>query len=259
MSKAARIAERRGLPSDLDAERALLHTILKAESIPAAVRSAITDEHLTVERHRLLYRAMLELDRAGLPIQPVTLVERLNSQGKLDAAGGIATVSEFMDPSLYYGSVDRLIGRLDVLHQRRGLMALSDRIATQAARGPVDPALLESLIESASSYKPAGENQKARSTLKVHSVAELLGKEFPPGDELLPGLLDKQGAFLVSGPQKVGKSHLATQLSFALAGGQQLLDFPRGNSGEAYPLLASGNDGPPHARAAPAAGWHRSA
>ena len=62
--------------------------------------------------------------------------------------------------------------------------------------------------------------------IEVLTIDALLRKEFPPADTMLGGnLLDKEGALLISGPQKVGKSLFATQLALSLAGRRDFLGF----------------------------------
>jgi len=67
--------------------------------------------------------------------------------------------------------------------------------------------------------------------IEVLSVADLLVREFPATDSLLGnGLIDKGGAILISGPQKIGKSLFGTQLALSLASKQNFLDFQVGDA-----------------------------
>jgi RecA-family ATPase len=66
--------------------------------------------------------------------------------------------------------------------------------------------------------------------IEVLSVPDLLARQFPATDSLVGnGLIDKSGAILISGPQKIGKSLFGTQLALSLAARQDFLDFPVGN------------------------------
>jgi len=66
--------------------------------------------------------------------------------------------------------------------------------------------------------------------IEVLTIADLLTKEFPPADTMLGGnMLDRAGALLISGPQKIGKSLFATQLALSLAGGQPFFGFSVGS------------------------------
>ncbi len=60
-------------------------------------------------------------------------------------------------------------------------------------------------------------------------VSELLQKTFPATDAMLAsGLMDKGGAIIISGPQKIGKSLFATQLALCLASQRSFLGFEVG-------------------------------
>jgi hypothetical protein len=65
--------------------------------------------------------------------------------------------------------------------------------------------------------------------IEVLAVESLLRKEFPVTDSILGnGLIDKSGAILISGPQKIGKSLFGSQLALSLASRTPFLDFPAG-------------------------------
>jgi KaiC/GvpD/RAD55 family RecA-like ATPase len=62
--------------------------------------------------------------------------------------------------------------------------------------------------------------------IDIFSVDELLQQEFPTTDSILGnGLIDRGGAILISGPQKIGKSLFGTQLALSLAARTGFLGF----------------------------------
>ena len=67
--------------------------------------------------------------------------------------------------------------------------------------------------------------------INVYTINELLRQEFPATDSMLDnGLIDKQGAILISGPQKIGKSLFGTQLALSLASQRPFLGFNTGHA-----------------------------
>src|SRR5437868_6836060 len=65
-----------------------------------------------------------------------------------------------------------------------------------------------------------------KTAIHVLTIHQLLAKTFPATETMLGGnLLDKAGALLITGPQKIGKSLFATQLALSLAGRQDFLGF----------------------------------
>lgn len=67
--------------------------------------------------------------------------------------------------------------------------------------------------------------------IEITTVNALLRQEFPATESLLAnGLIDKAGAILISGPQKIGKSLFGTQLAFSLAARAPFLGFEIGDA-----------------------------
>lgn len=67
--------------------------------------------------------------------------------------------------------------------------------------------------------------------IEILSINTLLTRDFPATDSLLGnGLIDKSGAILISGPQKIGKSLFGTQLALCLAGGRAFIGCPAGTA-----------------------------
>ena len=62
--------------------------------------------------------------------------------------------------------------------------------------------------------------------IQVHTVAELLALRFPASESILgENLIDKAGAVVITGPQKIGKSLFASQLALSLADRSSFLGF----------------------------------
>jgi replicative DNA helicase len=81
-------------PQNLEAEQSVLGAVLLSDT---ALPALIIDERLHPddfyrEAHGLIFAAMLELHTGGQNVDALTLVEHLKQAGKLDAAGGRATV-----------------------------------------------------------------------------------------------------------------------------------------------------------------------
>src|SRR6188472_3355228 len=81
-------------PQNLEAEQSVLGAVLLSDT---ALPALIIDERLTPEdfyreSHARIYRAMLELNTLGEPVDALTIVEHLKQAGDLDAVGGAAAV-----------------------------------------------------------------------------------------------------------------------------------------------------------------------
>lgn len=76
------------MPYSLDAERAVLGSVLIRPECIALVISLIRVEHFYVPEHRHVYEAMLSLDANGQEMDPLVILERLKSDGVFDDAAG---------------------------------------------------------------------------------------------------------------------------------------------------------------------------
>jgi replicative DNA helicase len=81
-------------PQNLEAEQSVLGAVLLSDT---ALPALIIDERLHPEdfyreAHGAIYRAMLDLNALGEPVDGLTLVEHLKQAGQLDAVGGRAAV-----------------------------------------------------------------------------------------------------------------------------------------------------------------------
>jgi replicative DNA helicase len=81
-------------PHNLEAEQSVLGAILISDRAlyPVAVEDRLRPEDFYREQHRIIYRAMLDLQEQGEPIDLVTLTEHLRERGRLKEAGGEAAL-----------------------------------------------------------------------------------------------------------------------------------------------------------------------
>ncbi len=81
-------------PQNIDAEMALLGSIMLRPLGLNEIMDSVSADSFYVEKHRLMYQAMLELARKNEPIDIVSLTAILREQGVLDTIGGPAYLSE---------------------------------------------------------------------------------------------------------------------------------------------------------------------
>ena len=85
------------LPHDLEAERAVLGSILLDNACISSVLDIIDRNDFFSEAHRIVFGAMIGLFEAGRPIDAITLHEALERDGLLEKAGGISYLSGLTD------------------------------------------------------------------------------------------------------------------------------------------------------------------
>lgn len=92
------------LPSNVDAERATLGSVLLNRDALAAIESWLKPEFFYVERHALIYEAMVQCFNNRVPPDTRTVAEELRRRGQLDNVGGVLYLSELIEtvPTSYH-------------------------------------------------------------------------------------------------------------------------------------------------------------
>jgi replicative DNA helicase len=87
----------RPLPSNLEAERSILGAILLDNHALNAAIEKIRSEDFFLSQHRQIFERMIQLGEKQQAIDVVTLMDDLSRRGELEAAGGIAYLSQLAD------------------------------------------------------------------------------------------------------------------------------------------------------------------
>ncbi|MEP7271867.1 MAG: replicative DNA helicase, partial [Acidobacteriota bacterium] len=87
----------KGLPSSLEAERAILGAILLDNGMVNQAAERLKREDFFLDSHRRIYDQMLQLSEQGRRIDPITLQEELRRAGDLDLIGGPAYIGALFD------------------------------------------------------------------------------------------------------------------------------------------------------------------
>ena len=99
------------LPSNTDAEKAVLGACILRSDVLYELADVLTPEDFYLDKHKALYKAMLELLDDEGAFDLVVLTEKLKADGKLGKLGGVPYLAELIDatPSarnaIYYARV----------------------------------------------------------------------------------------------------------------------------------------------------------
>lgn len=83
-------------PQNIEAERALLGSLMLKDGAIHDVTDIVDADSFYVERHRIIYRAILDLANAGSPIDLLSVANRLKELNELERAGGNAGLAELV-------------------------------------------------------------------------------------------------------------------------------------------------------------------
>lgn len=116
-------------PQNIDAERALLGAIILKPDVMHDVSVTVYPESFYADKHREIYRAILEIFSKGDPIDVLTITTKLKNKDLLERTGGASYVTELVETvpaagnGLYYA---QLVQDKSIL---RGMINAADEIA----------------------------------------------------------------------------------------------------------------------------------
>ena len=83
----------RVLPNSVEAEQAVLACILLDEEVPLTAFTNLSADAFYSNAHKTIFEAMQEVYASSKPVDFVTLVDKLESSGKLDEVGGLSYIT----------------------------------------------------------------------------------------------------------------------------------------------------------------------
>ncbi len=228
-------------PHDLDAEVAVLGSMLLDNDVIGDVANLLRPEDFYRDAHRRLFETMLALYDGGKGCDAVLLREELRRRGELDAAGGSEAILGILErvPTAAHGSHYAQVVRDASV--RRGIISAADRVIQSAFDGAVDARTL--VDEAESSFFSLDRNGEGGEATPIGTVLRevfykidrlqsdrsmLTGLEtgFTDLDDLTGGLQPGE-MVVVAGRPSMGKTTLTLCLleHAAVVGGHAVLLF----------------------------------
>lgn len=173
-------------PQDLDAEKALLGSIMLRPAGLADIVDLVTHETFYSRKHQLIFRSMIELYTKNEPIDLLSVSNILREKKVIQDLGGSTYLSELVSLVPSASNIEYYAQMIKKKHLYRGLIEASEEISENAYNEGAD---VESILDSAeqSIFKLANfsTRQKFRSIKDELSEAwERLDKLNKSKDEL---------------------------------------------------------------------------
>lgn len=129
----------RVMPQNLDAERAVLAAAILNQDVMQELVLEVKDEKVFYRpAHQKVYSAMLELFDKQVPIDQLSLAERLRARGELDEIGGAPYIVELASNSFALANWRTHLEIVTRCATLRALIAASTRITALAYDAPDD-------------------------------------------------------------------------------------------------------------------------
>lgn len=213
------------MPSNVEAEEAILGGILIDPGAIFRVADALQPEYFSVSAHQTVYSAISRIFDTGKPVDLMSVSSELERQGQLGAIGGNYKLAALVEHTVSATNIDRYAELIEEKYKRRKLIQTGLRI-TQAAQELTKP--LEEILGNAESEILGINSDRTREIFTVGDCLTQVMMEFESGhrpgyasglpdlDSLIGGLV-KKDLIVVAGRASMGKTwfggHLALQVA----------------------------------------------
>jgi replicative DNA helicase len=219
------------LPSNIEAEEAVLGALLIDPDKVLALQPILTPEMFHVHRHALVYAAIMDLDAQGKPADLVVITDYLEQKGQLDDIGGPAFLTGLIHAtptSIHAEYYADIIARTYTLRRLIAAAGEIAKMAYQDADGDVEAILAraESLIYKIRAGASNGVQSAAEAADELWAQMErqIANPNFIPGwytgianlDRLL-GYLDPGRQIIIAGRPGLGKTASALWIAHDMA------------------------------------------
>jgi len=247
-------------PHSAECERGILGSILldtqtgdEARVLDLCLARGITSESFYDPRNGLLYKTFEEMSRAAMPIDVMTLDDRLRVTGRLESVGGVTAIQELVDGTPTAAHAEYYI---DVVRQKQLLRTIISR-SRETERKCFDEAASANadvlLGEVEKSFLEIGGTASLQTDWKtaVNNTLKAMDKLFDGNGNQFEGLstgfkhLDEKlcgmkagDMIVVAARPSVGKTSLAMNIAECVAMGQDINGVPsKADGGKKHPVL----------------------
>lgn len=230
METAAHLIERQ-TPSNVEAEQAVLGSILLDGEAITRINSFLRAPDFYLEKHRWIYEAIWDLQEHREPIDFLSVTSALEQVGRLNAIGGLGYITSLLNAVPTAAHIEhyaRLVERASV---ERKLIQASTEIAELAYDGEVE--LQEKIAQAEKKIFDVAQQREARDMIAIRKAvdswadrierlreheADLLGvgSGFIELDKVLGGL-QKSDLIIVAGRPGAGKTSFGLSIAYNVA------------------------------------------
>ncbi|MDP2997567.1 MAG: replicative DNA helicase [Bryobacterales bacterium] len=129
----------KGLPSNLDAERFVLGSILLDDSAFIAVAGMLSAADFSLETHRRIFGRMTDLNARGEKIDRVTLANELMKHGQLESCGGLTYVVSLDEGLPQLSNLDSYVRIVRDKSILRRIILTSQKLIERCTMGEDEP------------------------------------------------------------------------------------------------------------------------
>ena len=215
------------MPHNIEAEQTVLAACLLSSNVFEEVSLILKPENFYRPAHQIIFTAMRAMNAASIPIDIISVADRLRAEGNLEAVGGQVYLSELADNTFAFTSWQHHADIVARDSMRRELLYASAGITSLAYDSPADPKELVSQAEAklfsvteqttSSTFRPIQEliveaNDEIAEMDKRGDAIQGVPTGFVDVDKLFQGLRGGDLIILAARPA-VGKTSFAMNLA----------------------------------------------
>lgn len=160
-------------PQSLEAEMAVLGAILQRPDSIYEVTDTLIARSFYSTRNRIIYESIFELNKKGIPVDSVSVLEHLKNQGSLERSGGAAYLAELMDFVPNTANIKHYCSTIQKKKIMRDLLEASDHIQ---GLGYDESKELEEILDTAE--KKIFEVTNMSTNTNIISLKSVVGEAF---------------------------------------------------------------------------------
>jgi len=208
-------------PQSVELEQSLLGVILRDHHVMDEINEIITPDCFYVLKHKIIYRAIVELYGKNEDIEYNLVAEKLGK--KLDEVGGRSYLMDVMGATGTIHNAVKYAKQLKEYQQRRELIRTFTDLSQSAYEGEESQAIIEKA--DATLLKISGADKSdiiPINQLATEYLADLLDNKKPPDDYLTTRIEDlnkkvvglfRRDLTIIAGPPSMGKSSMAIDIA----------------------------------------------
>jgi len=198
-----------------EAEAATLGAMILEKDALAEARGLLTSASFYHQQHALIFSAVCHLADDGIPVDVITLGERLRERGFLEQIGGQAYLARLLDAVPTAASVKRYAGAVENFARRRFAYEQALKMQAAMAEGG-DVNAFRGLLEETQAGLDAEDNDQQLPTWQEIVTA-------PPLTWVCDQLVPAAGLVVLGGDPGKAKTFVALSLAVAVATGRDFL------------------------------------
>ena len=209
----------------VEAERAALGALLLDQDAVKAVAETIAPTDFYRDSHRLIYESIISLERAGNPIDLVTVTEALRERNTLEKAGGMVYIAELLSVVPSSAGANDYAKIIKDKAMTRALKRYADTLGAYCKEAGADPYELIAKAEKelvdlnrARTIERAAAGERVTAFLEAIDGANTpaIKTGFPALDAALDGGL-YEGLYIFGAITSIGKTTYVLQLADQIA------------------------------------------